>query len=292
MGRDLAEYWPDAMDLWIRAEKISGFALREIYWDNDAEAMAQTAYLQPALTVVNAGMWAFVKSRISATCTAGHSLGEYAALFASRVLSIDHTLELVCLRGRLMAEASEGTGGRMAAILKLSQEDVETMVREVHSSLGQEILIANYNTPAQFVISGTQKAIDQVASRVKTAKGRAVILPVSGAFHSPMMTEPAAELAKAMNKVDWNEPAIPVYLNATGERTDDPATIKKIMARQMTSSVYWTQLVTAQWEAGITRFVELGPKGVLSRMTGQILKEHKDELISEHIETLEQAQAL
>jgi [acyl-carrier-protein] S-malonyltransferase len=292
MGRDLAEYWPDAMDLWIRAEKISGFALREIYWDNDAEAMAQTAYLQPALTVVNAGMWAFVKSRISATCTAGHSLGEYAALFASRVLSIDHTLELVCLRGRLMAEASEGTGGRMAAILKLSQEDVETMVREVHSSLGQEILIANYNTPAQFVISGTQEAIDQVASRVKTAKGRAVILPVSGAFHSPMMTEPAAELAKAMNKVDWNEPAIPVYLNATGERTDDPATIKKIMARQMTSSVYWTQLVTAQWEAGITRFVELGPKGVLSRMTGQILKEHKDELISEHIETLEQAQAL
>jgi [acyl-carrier-protein] S-malonyltransferase len=280
------------MDLWIRAEKISGFALREIYWDNDAEAMAQTAYLQPALTVVNAGMWAFVKSRISATCTAGHSLGEYAALFASRVLSIDHTLELVCLRGRLMAEASEGTGGRMAAILKLSQEDVETMVREVHSSLGQEILIANYNTPAQFVISGTQEAIDQVASRVKTAKGRAVILPVSGAFHSPMMTEPAAELAKAMNKVDWNEPAIPVYLNATGERTDDPATIKKIMARQMTSSVYWTQLVTAQWEAGITRFVELGPKGVLSRMTGQILKEHKDELISEHIETLEQAQAL
>jgi [acyl-carrier-protein] S-malonyltransferase len=237
-------------------------------------------------------MWAFVKSRISATCTAGHSLGEYAALFASRVLSIDHTLELVCLRGRLMAEASEGTGGRMAAILKLSQEDVETMVREVHSSLGQEILIANYNTPAQFVISGTQEAIDQVASRVKTAKGRAVILPVSGAFHSPMMTEPAAELAKAMNKVDWNEPAIPVYLNATGERTDDPATIKKIMARQMTSSVYWTQLVTAQWEAGITRFVELGPKGVLSRMTGQILKEHKDELISEHIETLEQAQAL
>jgi [acyl-carrier-protein] S-malonyltransferase len=292
MGRDLAEYWPDAMELWVRAEKISGFALREIYWDDDTEAMAQTAYLQPALTVVNAGIWAFVKSRLSATCTAGHSLGEYAALFASKVLSIEDTLKLVCLRGRLMAEASKGTGGKMAAILKLPQEKVETMVQEVKSSLDQELLIANYNTPAQFVISGTEEAVTQVASRVKEARGRAVILPVSGAFHSPMMAEPAAELARAMNKVDWRDPEIPVYLNATAERTDDPAAIKDIMTRQMTSSVYWIQLVTAQWEAGITRFVELGPKGVLSRMTGQILKDHKDELTSENIETLEQAQSL
>ncbi len=292
MGRDLAEYWPDVMELWVRAEKISGFALREIYWDDDVETMAQTAYLQPALTVVNAGIWAFVKNKLSAACTAGHSLGEYAALFASRVLSIKDTLKLVCLRGRLMSEASKETGGRMAAILKLSQENVEAMVQEVKSSLGQEILVANYNTPAQFVISGTEEAVNQTASRVKEARGRAVILPVSGAFHSPMMDEPAAELAKAMDKVDWKAPAFPVYLNATAEKADDPRVIKDIMTRQMTSSVYWTQLVTAQWEAGIRRFVELGPKGVLSRMTGQILKAHKDELTSENIETLEQAQAV
>ena len=292
MGRDLAEHWSDAMELWVRAEKISGFALREIYWDNDTGAMAQTAYLQPALTVVNAGLWGFVKSKLSPACTAGHSLGEYAALFASGVLSIADTLELVCLRGRLMAEASENTGGKMAAILKLSQESVETLVDEVKTSLDQEILIANYNTPVQFVISGTENAVSEAASLAKAAKGRAVVLPVSGAFHSPMMAEPAAELAKAMDKVDWKAPSFPVYLNATAEKTEDPRDIKAIMTRQMTSSVYWTQLVTAQWDAGIRRFVELGPKGVLSRMTGQILKAHKDELTSENIETLEQAQAL
>ncbi len=280
------------MELWVRAEKISGYALREIYWDIDTEAMAQTAYLQPALTVVNAALWGFVKAKLSPACAAGHSLGEYSALFASGVLSMQDTLDLVCLRGRLMAEASTETGGKMAAILKLSQESVETLVGEVKSSLDQEILIANYNTPAQFVISGTENAVSEAASLVRGGKGRAVVLPVSGAFHSPMMAQPAAELARAMDRVDWKTPTFPVYLNATAEKAEDPRAIKEIMTRQMTSSVYWTQLVTAQWEAGIKRFVEIGPKGVLSRMTGQILKEHKDGLIPENIATLEQAQTL
>ncbi|GAU07701.1 ACP S-malonyltransferase [Desulfoplanes formicivorans] len=292
MGRDLAEYWSDAMELWVRAEKISGFALREIYWDNDVQAMAQTAYLQPALTVVNAALWGFVKSRLSPACAAGHSLGEFSALFASGVLSINDTLDLVCLRGRLMAEASKNSEGKMAAILKLSRETVETLVEDVRKSLDQEILIANYNTPVQFVISGTQSAVSQVASLAKQAKGRAVLLPVSGAFHSPMMAEPAAELAKAMAKVDWKAPVFPVYLNASAQQADDPRVIQRVMTRQMTSSVYWTQLVTAQWEAGIRRFIELGPKGVLSRMTGQILMDHKDDILSENIETLQQAQTL
>lgn len=292
MGRDLAEYWPDAMELWVLAEKISGFALREIYWDNDTQAMARTAYLQPALTVVNAGIWGFVKNKLTPACAAGHSLGEYSALFASGVLSINDTLKLVCLRGRLMDEASKDTDGRMAAILKLSREQVESLVDKVKQSLGQEILIANYNTPVQFVISGTQEAVSEVASLAKAAKGRAVILPVSGAFHSPMMAEPAAELAKAMAKVDWKAPVFPVYLNATAQQAEDPRTIQQVMTRQMTSSVYWTQLVLAQWETGVRRFMELGPKGVLSRMTGQILADHKDEIISEHVETLQQAQAL
>ncbi len=292
MGRDLAEHWSEAMELWVRAERLSGSPLREIYWDNDTQAMAQTAYLQPALTVVNATLWSFLKAKLAPSCMAGHSLGEYTALFAAGILSIDDTLKLVCLRGRLMAEASESAGGSMAALLKLSQERVETLVKDVKDSLGQELRIANYNTPSQYVISGTDTAVREAALQAKAAKGRAVVLPVSGAFHSSMMAEPAAELAKAMNTVDWKAPFCPVYFNATAAREDNPGTIKDIMTRQMTSSVYWMQLITAQWEAGIRRFVELGPKGILSRMTGQILKDKQTELISEHIETLEQAQAL
>ena len=292
MGRDLAEHWSEAMELWVRAEKISGFALREIYWDSDAEAMSQTACLQPALTVVNASLWEFIKNKLSPACMAGHSLGEYAALYASGTLSIDDTLNLVCLRGRLMAEAGKDTSGKMAAVLKLSQATVEELVDNVRNALNQEIRVANFNTPAQFVVSGTEEAVNEVAQLAKAAKGRAIILPVSGAFHSPMMAEAAAELAKTMEKITWNAPKIPVFLNATAEKTDNPGIIKNVMKRQMTSSVHWIQLITAQWDMGVRRFLEVGPKGALSRMTGQILKEHKDELISENIENLEQADRL
>ncbi len=296
MGRDLAEHWPDAMELWVRAEKISGLALREVYWDTDTRTMAKTAFLQPALTVVNAALWGFVKGKLAPACTAGHSLGEYAALFASGVLSIEDTLQLVCLRGRLMDEASKNTSGTMAAVLKLPLERVETLVEEAASTSGEKLCLANYNTPKQFVISGTKNAVQQVTSLIKAAKGRSLVLPVSGAFHSPMMAEPAAELVRAMNKVDWKAPSFPIYLNATAEKTFDPNTIKDVMARQMTSSVYWSQSITAQWDAGIRRFVELGPKGVLSRMTSQIITEDRQkqegELISQSIETLEQARML
>ncbi|MDD4649721.1 MAG: ACP S-malonyltransferase [Desulfoplanes sp.] len=290
MGRDLAEHWSEAMELWERAEKISGFALREIYWDNDTEAMSQTACLQPALTVVNVSLWGFLKAKLSPVCCmAGHSLGEYAALYASGTLTINDTLSLVCRRGRLMAEAGKGTSGKMAAVLKLSQASVEQLVNEVHDALGQEIRVANFNTPAQFVISGTQDAINEAAARAKKAKGRAIILPVSGAFHSPMMAEAAAELARVMDKVDWHTPKTDLFLNATAEKANDPRMIKEVMKKQMTSSVYWIQLITAQWDLGVRRFLELGPKGILAKMTGQILKDHKDELESENIETLEQA---
>lgn len=292
MGRDLAEHWSEAMELWERAEKLSGFALREIYWDNDTEAMSQTACLQPALTVVNASLWGFVKAKLSPACMAGHSLGEYAALYASGTLSIDDTLNLVCLRGRLMAEAGKDTTGKMAAILKLSQASVEKLVEEVREALDQEIRVANFNTPAQFVISGTQDAVNEVAARAKTAKGRGIILPISGAFHSPMMAEAAAELTKAINNVTWKAPKIPVFLNATAEKAIDPRIIQEVMKKQMISSVYWIQLITAQWDMGVRRFLELGPKGVLSKMTGQILKEHTDEMVSENIETLEQAERI
>lgn len=273
MGRDLAEHWSEAMDLWKKTERISGIALREIYWDGDEATMAVTRNLQPALTVVNLSLWCFLASKLSPMALAGHSLGEFSALAAASVLSIDQTLELVALRGRLMDEAGGEDAGAMAAILKLNQEQVETLVLDAAKITNQEIRIANYNTPAQYVISGHAQAVDHACAAVKPLKGRAVLLPVSNAFHSPFMNEPGKELATYMDKMDWKDPKIPVYLNVTAKPEPSAEALKKTMKQQMTSSVFWTQTIANQYASGARTFLEVGPKGALSRMIGQILKD-------------------
>jgi [acyl-carrier-protein] S-malonyltransferase len=290
MGRDLAEHWSEAMDLWKKAERLSGLPLREIYWDGDENAMAVTRNLQPALTVVNMNLWCFVAEKLSPAGMAGHSLGEFAALFAARVLSLDNVLELVCLRGRLMDEAVN-QDGRMAAILKLDQAKVEELVAAAAGLTGQEIRIANYNTPGQFVISGHAQAVDHVCAGVKPLKGRALVLPVSNAFHSPYMSEAGDELAKFMDKLDWRDPQTPVYLNVTARPEADARALKETVKRQMTSSVYWAQIIENQYADGMRSFIELGPKGALSRMISQILKDH-DGVETLSVSTLEQAVSL
>jgi [acyl-carrier-protein] S-malonyltransferase len=290
MGRDLAEHWSEAMDLWKKAERTSGLPLREIYWDGDENAMAATRNLQPALTVVNMNLWCFLAEKLSPAAVAGHSLGEFAALFAARVLPMDSVLELVCLRGRLMDEATN-QDGRMAAILKLDQTTVEELVAAAAGLTGQEIRIANYNTPGQFVISGHAQAVDHVCAGVKPLKGRALVLPVSNAFHSPYMREAGDELAKQMDKLDWHDPRIPVYLNVTAKPQADGQALKATVKQQMTSSVYWTQTIENQYADGMRSFLELGPKGALSRMIGQILKD-RDGVETLSISTLEHAASL
>ena len=289
MGRDLAEHWSDAMDLWKKAERISGLPLREIYWSQDEAAMAETRNLQPALTVVNMNLWCFLASRLRPGAVAGHSLGEYAALFAAGVLAMEEVLNLVCLRGRLMDACSQD--GQMAAVLKLDETQVQTLVNEAAGLTGQEIRIANFNTPAQFTISGHAQAVDHVRAGAKALKGRTVLLPVCNAFHSPYMAEAEAELAGYMNRMDWRDPAIPVYLNVTARPEPDGSSVREIMKKQMTSSVLWTQTILHQYEDGLRAFVELGPKGALARMITVILKD-KDGVTAMDIDTLEQAARL
>jgi len=290
MGRDLAEYWPEAMDLWKKAERQSGLPLREIYWDGDERAMSVTRNLQPALTVVNISLWSFLASRISPAAVAGHSLGEYAALFAASVLPLDQVLELVCLRGKLMDEATN-QDGRMAAVLKLSETQVNELIRAAASLVGQEIRIANYNTPGQFVISGHAQAVDHVCAGVKPLKGRAMLLPVSNAFHSPYMNEAGQELARYMERMDWRDPRIAVYLNVTGRPEPSGQKILATMKDQMTSSVLWTQTIANQHADGLRLFAELGPKGALTRMIAQILKD-KAEVGTLAVSNLEQTAAV
>ena len=277
MGRDLAEADREIMDLWKKAERISGVSLREIFWDGTESDMAQTRNLQPALTVVNLALWRKLSPRLSPAATAGHSLGEYSALAAASVLPFDTILELASLRGRLMSEADPEGNGAMAAIVKLSLSQVEDCVAEAHKATGDVILVANYNTPTQFVVSGTRAAIAKAQEYAKTAKGRAIPLAVSGAFHSPLMNEAAAELGKAIDgipKSAWEKARFPVYCNAAPKAETDPLIIKDLLKKQMTSSVRWIDTIICQWQDNCRVFVECGPKGVLSKMVSPILKEY------------------
>jgi [acyl-carrier-protein] S-malonyltransferase len=206
MGRDVAEAQTSAMDLWILAEKRSGLALREIYWAAEGAApapeMSDTRALQPALTVVNLSLWLAAKPRTSAMSivgAAGHSLGEFAALAAAGVLGVEDTIAAVVERGKLMAGAGkEGHG--MAAVVKLPLQVVEGIVEMAAKQTGAFLRIANHNSPAQYVLSGEKPALDAAAELVKQAKGRAVPLAVSGAFHSPLMSEPANAFARIDRK--------------------------------------------------------------------------------------------
>ncbi|WP_428569448.1 MAG: ACP S-malonyltransferase [Solidesulfovibrio sp. DCME] len=274
MGRALAEASAEAAELWAMAEKASGLPLREIYWEGDEAAMADTRALQPAMTAVTLGLWFAARQRLGDIVGfAGHSLGEYAALAASGMLEAAKALELTSLRGRLMAEAPGGNGA-MAAILKLSLGDIEDVVRQAALATGKVLLVANYNSPGQFVISGDKAAIEAAAALVKERKGRAVALPVSNAFHSPLMAEPAAELVKALDKAGLRAPTVaPVYFNVTGALETDADKALALMRRQMTSQVRWIDTMANLQAAGARTFVELGPKGVLAKLATANLKD-------------------
>ncbi len=276
MGRDIAEAFSDIMDLWKKAEKISKSELREIYWEGDEEEMKRTKHLQPAMVVVGLGLWyVFEKKGIEINGLAGHSLGEYTALGVARVLEIDQLLQLVSLRGKLMDEAN--SDGAMAAILKLTEDKVKEVVEEIKNKYPDKVIcIANYNSPSQFVVSGHKNCVDEVSLKVKTLKGRSVPLAVSGAFHSDLMKEACIELSKFMEKLDWKDAIYPIYLNVTAKAEIKAKNIKEIMKKQMISSVLWTQLVLNQYDDGFRKWIELGPKGVLTRLVKQILKTKED----------------
>ncbi|WP_045222232.1 ACP S-malonyltransferase [Desulfonatronum thioautotrophicum] len=290
MGRDVAERFPEAMELWRRAEKAAGAPLREIYWDGAETDMACTRYLQPAMTATTLALWIVGHEHLAPDALAGHSLGEFAALAAARVLEIPDVLELTALRGRLMDEAGAASGGKMAAILKLPREAVQEIVDTVRKD--GELRIANDNSPAQFVISGNAVLVDQAAGLVKERKGRAVPLAVSGAFHSSLMREPAREFAGVLRKLDWREPRVPVYFNVSAAVESDPVRIESLVAEQMTSSVLWTQSVQAQWHDGARIWIEPGPKGVLTRLVSAILAKMDEPWEAKSVQGLDQLEAL
>lgn len=270
MGRDLAEADQDAMDLWKQGERLSGLPLREIYWDGNEADINDTRAVQPALTITNINSWrALSRSHsIMPIAVAGHSLGEFAALAAAKVLPLDEVIEAVSLRGRLMAEADPHQTGSMAAIVKLDTAQIMDIVSEVNNESGELLVAANYNTPNQTVVSGTKNAIAMACEKAKQQKGRAIELQVSGAFHSPLMEEANREFHKLLDKLSWHKPAFPVYSNATGQASRDEKQVKESIWKQMISPVFWVNLIRNLYLAGARWWLEISPRAVLGKMLG------------------------
>ena len=296
MGRDVAEARPEAMQLWKRAEAVSGLPLREIFWEGDDAAMSDTRALQPALTVVNLNLWRELSGRVSARAAAGHSLGEFSALAAAGVLDEESALRIVSLRGRLMAEADPDRRGGMAALLKMTPETVAEIVAEAARETDSLLIVANYNTPGQLVASGSRKAVECVCAKAKERKGRGVPLAVSGAFHSPMMEKANKELEPLLRKAVWRKPRFPVYCNVLGEAVTDGESARDMMLRQMTSSVRWIDTMRNEFRDGVRHWLELGPKPLLGKMVAPCVDavaspEDKAALSVRFVGTLEDAAA-
>ena len=266
MAKDLYESNATARELFDRANEILGFNITEIMFNGTADELKQTRVTQPAI---------FLHSVILAKCSpdfkpdmvAGHSLGEFSALTAAGALDFEDGLRLVSIRAHAMQKACEANPGTMAAILALSTDKVEAICAEVDGV----VVPANYNCEGQIVISGSVEAVTEASEKMKAAGARrALILPVGGAFHSPLMQLAADELAAGIESVKFNEPVCPVYQNVTALPTTDPQEIKKNLLAQLTAPVKWTQTVMNMVADGASDFIEVGPGKVLQGLVSKI----------------------
>jgi len=270
MGKDLYDNNPLAKELFDKANEILGFKITDIMFAGTDEQLKETKVTQPAV---------FLHSVISALClgddfnpdmTAGHSLGEFSALVAAGALSFEDGLKLVAARANAMQKACEANPGTMAAIIGLADDVVEKVCSEV-SADGNIVVAANYNCPGQLVISGNVDAINAACEKLKEAGAkRALPLPVSGAFHSPLMQLAKDELEAAIEKTTFNAPKCPVYQNVDAQPHTDADEIKNNLIAQLTGSVRWTSSVQNMIAAGADEFVECGPGRALRGMIGRI----------------------
>ena len=269
MGKDLYESKPLAKELFDKANEVLGFKITDIMFDGTAEELKQTKVTQPAV---------FLHSVISALCmgddfqpdmVAGHSLGEFSALVAAGALNFEDGLKLVHARALAMQKACEKAAGTMAAIIGLPDEKVE----EICESIDGVVVAANYNCPGQLVISGEVDAVNAACEKMKEAGAkRALPLPVSGAFHSPLMQPAKDELQAAIETTEFSVPKCPVYQNVDAKPHTDAAEIKANLIAQLTSSVRWTASVQNMVADGADDFTECGPGKALQGMIGRIAK--------------------
>jgi [acyl-carrier-protein] S-malonyltransferase len=266
MGKDLYENSELAKDLFEKANEILGFRITDIMFEGTAEELKETKVTQPAV-FLHSVILAKTIANFKPEMVAGHSLGEFSALVANGTLSFEDGLRLVSKRALAMQKACEIKPSTMAAVLGLE----DAVVEEVCSSIDGVVVAANYNCPGQLVISGEFSAVEKACEEMKTAGAkRALLLPVGGGFHSPMMEPARAELAAAIEATTFSNPICPVYQNVTASAISNPSEIKKNLIIQLTAPVKWTQSVQQMIKDGATLFTEVGPGKVLVGLVGKI----------------------
>ncbi len=270
MGKDLYENSALAKDLFEKANEILGFRITDIMFEGTAEELKETKVTQPAVFLHSVILAKTLGDDFKPEMVAGHSLGEFSALVANGALSFEDGLKLVSQRALAMQKACEITPSTMAAVLGLA----DNIVEEVCASVDGVVVAANYNCPGQLVISGEFKAVELACEKMKEAGAkRALLLPVGGAFHSPMMEPAREELAAAIEATTFSTPICPVYQNVTASAVSDANEIKKNLIIQLTAPVKWTQSVQQMIADGATLFTEVGPGKVLAGLIGKINKE-------------------
>lgn len=277
MGKNLYEQNETAKQLFEKANEILGFRISDIMFEGTDEQLKQTNVTQPAVFIHSVVAYLTMPA-VQPDMVAGHSLGEFSALVANKTLSFEDALRLVSIRAKAMQAACELQPSTMAAVLALADEKVEEICATVSKENNEVVVAANYNCPGQLVISGSVKGIEIACEQMKTAGAkRALVLPVGGAFHSPLMEPAKLELAAAIEATTFNTPICPVYQNVVGSAVTVPTQIKANLIAQLTGAVKWTQTVGAMVADGATHFTEVGPGKVLQ---GLVQKIHKDAIVA------------
>lgn len=270
MGRDIHERSSLARDLFEKANTLLGFQITDLMFNGTDDDLKQTRVTQPAIFLHSTILAELLADSFNPEMVAGHSLGEFSALVACKTLSFEDGLALVSARGLAMQKACEASPSTMAAIIGLDDKVVE----ETCAGIDEIVVPANYNSPGQIVISGSNEGIDKAIGILKGKGAKmAVRLAVGGAFHSPLMEPARLELEKAIQHTHFNVPVCPIYQNVTAQPSSDPAVIKANLVAQLTSPVRWTQTIMAMISDGAGSFTEVGPGKVLQGLIKKINRE-------------------
>ncbi len=273
MGKNLYENNSTAKELFEQANNILGFRISDIMFAGTDEELKQTNVTQPAVFLHSVIAFKTINNA-KPDMVAGHSLGEFSALVANNVLSFEDALKLVSIRAAAMQKACEQNPSTMAAVLALADDKVEEICATIQVETNEVVVAANYNCPGQLVISGSLKGIEIACERMKAAGAkRALVLPVGGAFHSPLMASAKNELAAAIQSTTFNNPSCAVYQNVVAKAVTDATLIKENLIAQLTGAVRWTQSVQAMVADGATHFTEVGPGKVLQGLVQKVYKE-------------------
>jgi [acyl-carrier-protein] S-malonyltransferase len=273
MGKELYDNASGAKDLFEKANAVLCFRITDLMFSGTDEDLKQTRVTQPAIFLHSVIQALSMGDALAPDMVAGHSLGEFSALVANKTLTFESALLLVKERAEAMQAACEMQPSTMAAVLGLDDSEVESICAEV-AAAGETVVAANYNCPGQLVISGTINGVNVACEKLKAAGARrALVLPVGGAFHSPLMEPARTRLAKAIEETHFSQPICPVYQNVTALPVSDPNEIRQNLIAQLTAPVRWTQTVQRMIADGAAQFIEVGPGKVLQGLVKKVNKE-------------------